>query len=196
MMCLSKENPLLSVFPMSLNDGLTHLYNREGFICAGEYLVESGAQSEGWACLLSLQVNHWEFIGQALGRESADRLLTRTGECLREAFRRSSVIGRISANKFAVFTLLPFLADGTRSLERLNEIIKRHNLRLGEIDLSVSGGFYQFQARPSILLGYLLDEADARLQATLAERRSRNARRKQFSAGSARRSPSARDSLC
>jgi diguanylate cyclase (GGDEF)-like protein len=164
------ENSLLSVFPMSLNDGLTHLYNREGFICAGEYLLESATRSDGWVCLLTLQVNHWEVIGHALGRKSADQLLRLAGECLREAFQQSSVIGRISANRFAVFTVLPFPSDGTRSLDRLNEIINRHNVRVGEIDLSMSGGFYQFQARPPIVLEYLLDHADTRLQAALAER--------------------------
>jgi hypothetical protein len=38
MLRLSERNPLVGVFPMSLNDKLTRLYNRDGFICAAECL--------------------------------------------------------------------------------------------------------------------------------------------------------------
>jgi len=169
MMCLSEHAPLVSVSPMSLNDGLTGLYNREGFICAAECLRGGGRGQERWACLLTLQVDHLEVIDQALGGETADGFLILTGACLREAFQRSAVIGRISPTRFAVLFLLSRPAARTASLDRLTETINRHNTRRREIDLSVRGGFSQFETRCSTSVGHLLIDAERRLQAAMRD---------------------------
>jgi GGDEF domain-containing protein len=166
-MCLSERNPLVSVFPMSLNDELTRLYNREGFICAAECLRGGARSHERWACLLTLQVNHLDVIDQALGSETAGRFLLLTGACLRGVFPRSAVIGRISSTRFAVLFLLSGPAACTVPLNRLIETIDRHNNRRREIDLSVRGGFSQFETRRSISLGHLLNDAEGRLQAAM-----------------------------
>jgi two-component system, cell cycle response regulator len=167
MMCLSERNPLLSVFPMSLNDESTGLYNREGFICAAECLCAGARSHERWACLLTLQVNHLDVIDQALGGETAGRFLLVTGACLREVFNRSAVIGRISSTRFAVLFLLSGSAACTVSLNRLIETIDRHNTRHREIDLSLRGGFSRFETRCSISVGHLLSDAEGRLQAAM-----------------------------
>ena len=162
MMGLSERNPLLSVLPMSLNDQLTRLYNREGFICAAECLLRGAGSKERWACLLTLQVDHLDVIDQALGRETADRLLILAGVCLREVFQRAAVIGRISLTRFAVLFLLSGPATCSTSINRLNETIDRHNARR-EIDLSLRGGFSRFEARHLVSIGHLLNEAEGRL---------------------------------
>ena len=167
MTCLSERNPLVSVFPMSLNDELTRLYNREGFICAAECLRGGARSRERWACLLTLQVNHLDVIDQALGSETADRFLILTGACLREVFQRSAVIGRISSTRFAVLFLLSGPAACTVSLNRLIETIDRHNTRRREIDLSLHGGFSRFETRCSISVSHLLNDAEGRLQAAM-----------------------------
>jgi len=170
MMWLSNNDRVLSVLPMSLNDELTQLFNREGFICAAEHLLECACRSDRWACLLSLQVNHLDVIDQALGSETADRFLILTGVCLREAFPRSAVIGRISAQRFAVLFLVNRPAACTVSLDRLIETIDRHNTRRGEIDLSLLGGFSQFETRSSVSIQRLLNDADGRLEAAMKNR--------------------------
>lgn len=170
MMCLSDKYPVLSVLPMSLNDELTQLYNREGFICAAEHILECASISDRWACLLSLQVNHLDVIEQALGSETADRFLIHTGVCLREAFTQFAVIGRTSSQRFAVLFLVNSPAACTVSLDRLIETIDRHNTRRGEIDLSLRGGFNQFATRSSVSIQRLLNDADGRLQAAMNNR--------------------------
>jgi diguanylate cyclase (GGDEF)-like protein len=166
MMGLSERNPLLSVPPMSLNDQLTRLYNREGFICAAEGLLRGAGSNERWACLLTLQVDHLDVVDQALGREAADRLLLLAGGCLREIFQRSAVIGRVALTRFAVLFLLSGPASCSVSLNRLNETIDRHNARR-EIDLSLRGGFSRFETRNPASVGQLLNEAEGRLQTSM-----------------------------
>jgi diguanylate cyclase (GGDEF)-like protein len=167
MMGLSERNPLLSVLPMSINDQLTRLYNREGFICAAEGVLSAAGSNERWACLLTLQVDHLDVIDQALGRDTADRLLILAGVCLREVFHRSAVIGRVALTRFAVLFLLSGSATCTVSINRLNETIDRHNARR-EIGLSLRGGFSRFETRNSVSVGHLLHEAEGRLQKSMA----------------------------
>jgi diguanylate cyclase (GGDEF)-like protein len=168
MLCVSERNPLLHVMPMSLNDGLTRLYNREGFICAAECLLRGVRENERWACLLTLEVKHLDVIDEALGSEEADRFLMLTGVCLREVFRRSAVIGRVSATRFAVLFVLSGAAACDAALKRLIETIDRHNAWRREIDLSVRGGFSRFETHCPISVGQLLIEAEQRLETLMA----------------------------
>jgi len=167
MMGLSERNPLLSVLPMSLNDQLTRLYNREGLICAAEGLLRGAGGHERWACLLTLQVDHLDVIDQVLGRDTADRFLLLAGVCLREVFQRSAVIGRVALTRFAVLFLLGGPSAYTVSLNRLNETIDRHNAHR-EIDLSLRGGFSRFETRNPVSVGHLLNEAEGRLRKSMA----------------------------
>jgi diguanylate cyclase (GGDEF)-like protein len=167
LVCLSERNALVSVPPMALNDELTRLYNREGFICAAECLRAGARSHERWTCLLTLQVDHLDVIEGALGSETADRFLILAGVCLREAFQRSAVIGRISSARFAVLFLLGGPAARSVSLNRLIETIDRHNTRRREIDLSLRGGFSQFETRSSFSVDHLLNDAEGRLQAAM-----------------------------
>jgi len=164
---MGRSARFLSVLPMSLNDQLTRLYNREGFICAAECLLSGARRHERWACLLTLQVDHVEVIDQALGKETADGFLVLAGVCLREVFQRSAVIGRISLTRFAVLFLLSGPATYTVSLNRLNETLDRHNAHR-EIDLSLHGGFSRFETRRPVSIGYLLNDAEGRLRTSMA----------------------------
>src|ERR1700730_5737581 len=102
MKIVSQLRPRLPAYSMSLIDELTQLYNREGFICAGEELLDISGMRERWAFLLSLKVEHLKFINHSLGRTVGDSLLIRTTNLLRQTFRKAAVIGRLGADEFAV----------------------------------------------------------------------------------------------
>jgi diguanylate cyclase (GGDEF)-like protein len=164
---LSNESLVLSVLPMSLNDELTELYNRQGFICAADHLLGCARSDERFACLLSLHINHWDVIAHALGVEVAEGFLLRTGACLREVFERSAVIGRISPQRFAVLFLVPAPSECSALFDQLIEMIDRRNARRSEINLSVLGGFFRFETRSPISIQHLLTVAESRLETAL-----------------------------
>jgi len=159
------NNALLSVYPMSLNDGLTQLHNREGFICAGAQLLEGNGPRERWAFLLSLQVNHWKVVNQALGSEVGDELLIVAAASLREVFRRSAIIGRLSTNRFAVLARVASPFACTALLRRLTDVTDKHSPAIQGLPLSLSGGFTQFDPRCPVSIPHLLDHADVRMNA-------------------------------
>jgi diguanylate cyclase (GGDEF)-like protein len=153
---------------MSLNDRLTQLHNREGFICAGAQLLEATGPGERWAFLLSLQVNFWKVVNQALGSEVGDRLLICAAASLREVFRRSAIIGRLSTDRFAVLARVASPFACTALLRRLTDVTDQHSPAIHGLPLSLSGGFMQFDPRGPVSIPHLLDQADMRMNAMIA----------------------------
>jgi diguanylate cyclase (GGDEF)-like protein len=153
---------------MSLIDEVTQLYNREGFICAGEELLDvSGARErwgfERWAFLLFLKVEHLKFINHSLGRAVGDSLLIRTTILLRQAFRKAAVIGRLGADEFAVLGRVASPSACAAVLACLDEAIDADNSSAG-LNLSVSGGFSQFDPRYPVSITERLVQAETAME--------------------------------
>jgi diguanylate cyclase (GGDEF)-like protein len=142
----SLKNPLL-FSQMPLTDELTHLYTRRGFLRAGAKLLDIGDDDTPWAFLLSIDVDHFQFIKHALGREAGNLLLMRTADTLRGVFRTPAVIGRLGGGVFAVLVRVAGPAACTALLTRLGENIDACNLTGSSVPLSLSGGFTQFDSR-------------------------------------------------
>jgi diguanylate cyclase (GGDEF)-like protein len=157
---VSLENYRASLFSMSFIDELTRLNNREGFLCAGAELLDLPDAGERWAFLLSLKVEHLKFINHALGKDAGDNLLIRTGLLLRQVFRKSAVIGRIGGDEFAVLGRLTGPSACTAIIARLNEAIDAGNSSDRALNLSLRGGFSQFDTRHPKSLSERMKQAD------------------------------------
>jgi diguanylate cyclase (GGDEF)-like protein len=155
---ISRLRSSLPTYSMSLIDELTQLYNREGFICAGEELLDISDRRERWAFLLSLKVEHLKFVNHSLGRAAGDSLLIRTTILLRHAFRKAVVIGRLGADEFAVLGRVANLSACAAVLAYLDEAIDADNSSAG-LNLSVSGGFSQFDPRYPVSITERLKQA-------------------------------------
>jgi diguanylate cyclase (GGDEF)-like protein len=171
MKIVSQLRPRLPTYSMSLIDELTQLYNREGFICACQELLDISGARERWAFLLVLKVEHLKFINHSLGRAVGDSLLVRTTILLRQAFRKAAVIGRLGADEFAVLGRVASPSACTDVLAYLDEAIDADNSSAG-LNLSVSGGFSQFDSGYPVSITERLAQADTamRLQQRLPRR--------------------------
>lgn len=153
----------LSTYAMSLIDELTQLYNRDGFICAGEALLDISGARERWAFLLSLKVEHLKFINHSLGRAVGDSLLIRTTILLRQTFRKAAVIGRLGADEFAVLGRVASPSACAAVLACLDQAIDADNSSAA-LNLSVSGGFSQFDPRYPVSITERLMQADTAMK--------------------------------
>jgi diguanylate cyclase (GGDEF)-like protein len=160
---VSQLRPRLPEYSMSLIDELTQLYNREGFICAGEELLDISGARERCAFLLFLKVGHLKFINHSLGRAVGDSLLIRTAILLRQAFHKAAVIGRLGADEFAVLGRAASPSACAAVLAYLDEAIDADNSSAG-LTLSVSGGFSQFDARYPVSITERLMQADTAMK--------------------------------
>jgi diguanylate cyclase (GGDEF)-like protein len=130
-----------------LTDELTQLCNLQGFMVVGAELLERSARCNPWAFLIYLKVEHLGYVNHTLGPRSGDLLLTRTAALLRSVFRPPSLIGRVGADEFAVLASALRPADCTALLTCLSDGIDASNVSRSGPQLTVSGGFSQFNTR-------------------------------------------------
>jgi diguanylate cyclase (GGDEF)-like protein len=171
MKTISRLRSRVPTYSMSFIDELTQLYNRGGFICAGEELLDISGARERWAFLLFLKVEHLKFVNHSLGWAVGDSLLIRTTILLRQTFRKAAVIGRLGADEFAVLGRVASPSACAAVLAYLDEAIDADNSSAG-LNLSVSGGFSQFDLRYPVSITERLMQADTamKLQQSLPRR--------------------------
>jgi diguanylate cyclase (GGDEF)-like protein len=131
---------------MPLTDKLTRLYNRTGFMRASERILMLMEKRVSSVMLLSINLAHLKFIEHALGRETAEQLLTRTADILRDVFQQNAVIGRWSADQFVVLNVE---APGPRhsTIAALNDRIDAASAYENGLNLGLSGHFRVFDLR-------------------------------------------------
>ena len=132
---------------MSFTDKLTHLYNAQGFVRASEHMLALLNGPMSCAMLLAIELGNLKVVGQALGREPVDLMLTRTADILRGVFR-GAVIGRLGVDRFAVL-ISAGPSKCTELIAALNEKIDAANLADPNTLLSLSGKYCLFDPRRS-----------------------------------------------
>jgi diguanylate cyclase (GGDEF)-like protein len=149
----------------SLYDRTTRLYNRQGFILAGNHLLRGTSPLERWAFLLSLEVDQWRAVNQALGRDVGEGLLMQTAALLRGIFPRAAVIGRVGMDRFGVLARVDVPRACSPLLSQLIDSADRVVPRIAGLSLSLRGGFTQFDPQYAVSIPHLLTIADARMNA-------------------------------
>ena len=91
----------------ALNDELTGLLNRRGFMQVGTRLLDLAARDDQTVHLIYLRLDHVQWLKDATGRIASDVLLRRVGNFMRDLFPSYGVyevLGRLSGHEFAVLT--------------------------------------------------------------------------------------------
>jgi diguanylate cyclase (GGDEF)-like protein len=91
----------------ALNDELTGLLNRRGFMQVGTRLLDLAARDDQTVHLIYLRLDGVQWLKDATGRIASDLLVRRTGNFMRDLFPSYGVyevLGRLSGDEFAVLT--------------------------------------------------------------------------------------------
>jgi diguanylate cyclase (GGDEF)-like protein len=91
----------------TLNDELTGLLNRRGFMQIGTRLLDLASRDEQTVHLIYLRLNHPQLLKDATGRIAGDLLIRRMGNFMRDLFPSYGVyevLGRLSGDEFAALT--------------------------------------------------------------------------------------------
>ena len=149
---------------MSLQDQLTGLYNRRGFILLAQQALNTARRSPGHCILLYFDLNDFKQINDRLGHHTGDEALQEFAQVLRESFRESDVIGRLGGDEFVALAVGCLDETGQVLVNRLDERLAAHNATPERrFQLSVGRGMARFIAEQPKNLQQLLEEADGRL---------------------------------
>ncbi|MCR5187977.1 MAG: GGDEF domain-containing protein [Treponema sp.] len=162
-----------NLYMQSKTDELTKLLNRRGFMEIGQRTIDI-MQEMGNNCLVFFaDLDGLKTINDSYGHEMGDKALKLQAEVLKQAFRSSDIVGRLSGDEFGIIasSMTADYVDIIREkVERLDKEISIKN----DLPFTLSISFGAVNLSSSSVLTKLLTEADKVLY---EEKRKKHAQR-------------------
>lgn len=158
----------------SLQDELTGLQNRRGFMMLGNQALMTASRYKRSLVLLFADLNGLKTINDELGHEAGDRAIIAMAETMRTTFRRADIIARLGGDEFV------FLGEGDESFvataeHKLQAAISAYNLQNpGRYPLSASIGAVARPCGTTTTLQELMAAADARMYSAKRQHKAAN----------------------
>ena len=168
---LERHRLLDALRSLSLIDPLTDLYNRRGFNDLGEQYLKLALRSSRAVSLIYLDIDRFKTINDTLGHHVGDRALMCVADTLRDTFRRSDIVARMSGDEFAVLAFETSEEDAEALIQRLRtEFTELNDTTKERFKISVSIGLARNDGDIALRLDELLRQAD---EAMYEEKRSK-----------------------
>jgi len=116
-----------SMRALALNDELSGVYNRRGFLQIGRRFLDVARRDLNSAYLVYIDLNNLKETNDIAGHVAGDALIRQTGQFLRELFPNygvHEVLGRLGGDEFAALTI-------DRACPSRSEILLRARMRAG-----------------------------------------------------------------
>ena len=171
---IARQRLQVSLRSLSLNDELTGLYNRRGFLALAESRQKLAARQGIRSSMIFGDVDDLKHINDTFSHREGDCALQEVADVLRECFRESDIIARIGGDEFCA--LLTDASESSETLmirDRLRRALEaRNSRRKCPYQLSVSVGI----ARITVPYGleYQLSRADAQMYQQKRRRQKRD----------------------
>ena len=149
---------------LSLEDPLTGLYNRRGFITIAKEYLQLASRKQEDMFLMFIDLDGLKKINDTYGHNMGDEILISLAEILSSTFRKSDIKARIGGDEFAVFPIDTHMDGVKAALFRLHKKIEEFNVESGQPSLlSISTGIARFNHKRPCSIEKLMMEADRRM---------------------------------
>ncbi len=146
---------------LSLEDELTKLKNRRGFLTLAEQQLKIANRTMKEMYLLYADLDDLKVINDTFGHGEGDKAIVATAEVLREAFRESDIIARIGGDEFVVLAIDAQEGKPDALTRRMKENVEAWNVRNGQkFTLSLSLGIASYNPEEPCSIQRLLCVAD------------------------------------
>jgi diguanylate cyclase (GGDEF)-like protein/PAS domain S-box-containing protein len=154
---------------LSTIDELTGLYNRRGFSEIARQQLCEMERLKKEILFFYIDIDNLKTINDTLGHNEGDRAIALTAEVLKEAFRKSDIIGRIGGDEFVVLAI-------DASNEMINDLVDRlknslQNKKNQDFSLSLSKGIARFDPENPATFDELLTQADRQMYIEKSEKK-------------------------
>lgn len=159
---------------LAITDDLTGLYNRRGFRLMAEQELKHAKRLNAETILLSIDVDDFKCINDALGHDEGDKVLKLVATTLNESFRGTDIISRWGGDEFIVLALdapsgyVPLLSDRFQQ-----NLTKNAQKELLPYPLSVTIGMERTDVFEDTTLNTLIKSADRKMYYKKKEKRFR-----------------------
>jgi diguanylate cyclase (GGDEF)-like protein len=146
-----------------LDDELTGLPNRRGFITLSEQALKVATRNNRDVLMIFIDVDHLKHINDTWGHLAGDRALIDTARVLRESCREADLVARLGGDEFVA--LMTVDSDQTAEIvaQRIQARVEAHNRETQRgYTLSLSVGATRSKAEGTMLAD-LLSQADTAL---------------------------------
>lgn len=146
---------------LSLNDGLSGLSNRRGFMILATGLLKFARRAGYSSSLIYIDLDSLKYINNTYGHTGGDRALTHFSRILTETFRESDVIGRLGGDEFVILMIDASETDLANMQVRLQSRVDDYNRQVeAGYALSFSLGSIRVDSDSKITMEALLSQAD------------------------------------
>jgi len=146
---------------LSLNDDLTNLYNRRGFLSLVERYIKSIQGTENRFLIAFLDLDGLKQINDTFGHREGSQALIEVAEILRGTFRDSDIIARFGGDEFVVLVKDTSEESAEVIIDRLQKSVEEHNAKHNRpYRLSISLGIACYDPHNPRSIDELLSCAD------------------------------------
>jgi len=149
---------------MSNSDELTGLNNRRGFHAIAQQQLKVANRAKGEVALLFADMDKFKSINDQWGHQRGDEALVAMAAILKQTFRESDLIARISGDEFALLLIDTPEKNLSVVFNRLQKNIDAFNIHSGVLfNLSLSVGMAAYDHDSPCSIDELLRQADGRM---------------------------------
>ena len=147
---------------MSLEDELTGLYNRRGFLTLASQELKIANRMKRGTFLLFNDLDDLKVINDTFGHLQGDQALIDTARILKETFRDPDILARIGGDEFVILTIEAAPEVGPElMLKRLQKNLDLFNEKTNRpYPLSMSMGVVRYDPEHPVSIDNLLIQAD------------------------------------
>jgi diguanylate cyclase (GGDEF)-like protein/PAS domain S-box-containing protein len=160
---------------LALNDPLTGLKNRRGFLTLAQHQLSLAARMRIPATLFYADLNNMKAINDRYGHQEGDRAVVEAARLLADTYRESDVIARVGGDEFCVLLMGNSMGDDDVALTRLSAALASHNGDSGHpwrLSLSVGAARFEVGQAPCSI-EELMEQADQAMYQDKQRRKSR-----------------------
>ena len=100
---IERQRMQVELLNLSLNDDLTGLYNRRGFLTVTQHQLKLAGRTGRPFLVAFVDLDGMKQINDTFGHQEGNHALVETANILRDSFRQCDVLARIGGDEFAVF---------------------------------------------------------------------------------------------
>ncbi len=157
---LERNKMINRLYEDSIEDELTGLYNRRGFIKTAEDSIKLLDDKE--YCIMFIDLDKMKDINDKHGHDIGDRALILTAKVLNQSFREADIISRFGGDEFVVF----ISSAKDSMIEKIKERIFRNLEAINEqkgsrFKLSLSIGVAKHSSNDKLTLNQIISNADS-----------------------------------